>query len=102
MAPTLSVWKNGSSFLTPQLSYTVPLPSLREVLHSYENEIALYEHTIERQFDYGDMLGFSQPNASLSSVVLQYIKRIVPEVQVWRPEAGNTFSRVSSAFLSAV
>ena len=71
-APTLSVWKNGISFFTPQLSYSVPLLSLREVLHSYENEIALYEHTIEREFDYGDMLGFYQPNASLSSVVLQY------------------------------
>ena len=50
----------------------MPLLSLREVLHSYKNDIALYEHTIERQFDYGDMLGFYQPNASLSSVVLQY------------------------------
>ena len=53
-----------------QLNFS--LVDLREVLHNSETGITLYEHTIEREFFSGDIFGFTQPNTSLSSVVLQY------------------------------
>ena len=71
-APNLTVWGRGESLWTPQLSNTVPLVTLRDVLHDSVTDIRLYEQTVEIPFFTGDMLGFSQPNASLSSVVLQY------------------------------
>ena len=72
VAPNFTLWQRGQSFFTPELNYSLPLVNLREVVRNPETGIALFEAIVEREHFSGDMFGFSQPNSSLSSIVLQY------------------------------
>ena len=71
-APNLTLWQRGEFVLAPQFNYSFPLVDLREVVRNPETGIALFETTVDREHFSGDMFGFSQPNSSSSSVVLQY------------------------------
>ena len=72
-APNLTFWEIGA--LSPQLRHSVPLTSLHRVFHNSATGVGLYEQRIEAGFASGDMIGFSQPEASASSVVLKYQDR---------------------------
>ena len=72
-APSFSLWEKGPNFDSPQLkSPGFPLDNLQQILHNSETDIVLYEHRIEREFASGDMLGFLQPDANTSSIILRY------------------------------
>ena len=75
VAPNLTLWQRGDSVFTPELNYSLPLVDLHEVVTNPETGITLFEAIVEREHFSGDMFGFSQPNSSLSSVVLQYQRK---------------------------
>ena len=79
VAPNFTLWQRGKSVFTPELSYSLPLVDLREVARNPETGMALFEAIVEREYFSGDMFGFSQPNSSLSSVVLQYQRGFMNE-----------------------
>ena len=75
-APSISLWEKGPIFESPLLKPPrFPLDDPQKILHSSETDIALYEHMIDREFSSGDMIGFLQPNASSSSIILRYQDR---------------------------
>ena len=73
--PSLTLWEKGPMLESPQFKFRVHLTSLNRILHDSETGIGLYEHMMEGGFSSGDMLGFSQPSASNSSIILQYLDK---------------------------
>ena len=78
-APVFTLWYQQGTTPTdtlnpPLLNYSVPLTGLREVQRNPMTNIVLYEQDLEteREYSAGDMFGFTQLTANLSSVVLQY------------------------------
>ena len=69
--PILTFWEDS---LFPELKKSVPLTSLSRVLYNSATGVGLYQQGIEAQFSTGDMIGFTQSESGMSSVVLRYIE----------------------------
>ena len=60
--------------MLPELKDSVPLTSLSPVLYNSATGVGLYQQRIDAQFSSGDMIGFTQSESDMSSVVLRYIE----------------------------
>ena len=69
-SPNLTFWQSGA--LSPQLRHSVSLTDLRRVVYNSATGVGLYEQSVEAEFVSGDMIGFSETEASVSSFVLRY------------------------------
>ena len=58
----------------PELKKSVPLTNLSRVLYNSATGVGLYQQRIDAQFSSGDMIGFTQSESDMSSVVLRYIE----------------------------
>ena len=72
-SPNLTFWQSGA--LSPQLRHSVPLTDLHRMVYNSASGVGLYEQTVEAEYISGDMIGFSQPEAGDSFIVLRYQDR---------------------------
>ena len=82
--PILTFWENS---LFPELKKSVPLTNLSRVLYNSATGVGLYQQRIDAQFSTGDMIGFTQSESNMSSVVLRYIENTGETIVVESPKS---------------